>query len=67
MAVGAYQQCKYNVKNMKKWLCIFAFLTLVSILSLYEPMFNENCGLMLNWSGTKNFLKRKEQPFKKQP
>ena len=36
MIVVVYQQCKYNIKNMKNWLCIFVFLTLVFILNLKQ-------------------------------
>ena len=33
MIVGVYQQCKYNIKNVKNWLCIFVFLNFVFILT----------------------------------
>ena len=36
MTVVVYQQCKYNIKNMKNWLSIFVFLTLVFILNLKQ-------------------------------
>ena len=49
MIVGVYQKCKYNVKNMKNWLCIFIFLTLIFILtnSMSELRFNQNCSLIV--------------------
>ena len=58
MIVWVYQKCKYKIENIKID-GIFVFLLLRKRIS--ETRFNQNLSI------TKNFLKQKEQAFKKQP
>ena len=54
------QQYKYNIENIKNCQFVFAFSVLTK--STSEIKSYQNYSLILDWSVTKNILKRKEQP-----